>query len=146
MNMARYLDGVTSQPHAVTLSLTDQSVLIETDAKTLDIWPYTKVFVKDDWITPTGAILGCKDHPDAALIIQNEDQFRQIQKKLSHRHQASFIIPTQYRYLLLMAVGAVAATYLLFPLINQLANWAVYLVPQSVEKKTGRYGYQSNGD
>jgi predicted Zn-dependent protease len=135
---ARYLDGVTSQARDVSLSMTDQSLIISIDQETIAMWAYSKIFVKEDWINPTGAIIGYKDNLDASLTIHSQPQFQKIQQKLPRRHQASFIIPTQYRYLFLMAVGAVAAAFVLLPVIGHLAGLATYLIPSSLEKKFGQ--------
>lgn len=137
-NSARYLDGVTSQSRDVTLSITDQSVIISDDTAARATWPYSKIFVKEDWVNPTGVILGFKDNLDASLIIHNIQEFQNIQRKLPRRHQASFVIPTQYRYLLLMVIGAVAAAYLLFPAVSHLAHLTSFLIPKSVEVKLGQ--------
>ncbi len=133
----RYLDGVISRSRVVKLSLTGQSLLILDGNSTLADWPYERVFVKEDWVHPTGAILGYKDNLDAGLSIFRENEFKQIQQRLPRRHQASFIISTQYRYLLLMVAGAVAACILLFPAISYMASFLTYLVPQNVEEKLG---------
>lgn len=136
--VARYMDGVTSQSRDVILSMTDQSLVISIDSASLAAWPYSKVFVKEDWINPIGAILGCKDNPDASLAIESQQQFQQILQRLLRRHQASFIIPTQYRHLFLMAIGAVVAGFILFPVISHLAGWATYLIPEPVEVRLGQ--------
>lgn len=136
--LARYLDGMTSQSRDVSLSMTDQSLILSIDNIALATWAYAKIFVKEDWMNPKGAILGYKDNPDASLIIHNAQQFERIQQKLHRRHQATFVIPTQYRHLFLMAVGAVAAAFLLFPVISHVASWATYLIPNSAENKLGQ--------
>ncbi len=135
---SRYLDGVTSQSRDVSLLMTDQSLILMIDNVALATWNYSKIFVKEDWINPTGAILGYKDNPDASLTLHNGQDFQRIQQKLTRRHQASFMIPTHYRHLFLMAVGAAAAGFLVFPAVSHLANWATYLIPQSVESKLGQ--------
>lgn len=117
--------------------MTDQSLIITADGKSPVIWPYTKVFVKEDWHDVTGAILGFKDNLDAGLAIHDHRHFITIQKRLSGRNKASFILPTQYRYLFLMTIGAVLSGFLLFPLLSHLSGFVTFLIPYSIEKKLG---------
>lgn len=134
----RYLDGVTSQARDVTLLMTGSSLIISMNHITLDDWSYSKIFVKEDWIDAAGAVLGYKDNLDASLVIYNHQQFQKMQERLSTRHRASFMIPTHYRHLFLLALGATAAGFILFPIISNLAGLATYLVPQKVERKLGQ--------
>ena len=135
--LPRYLDGTSSIAQSVKLSMTDQSLIITSEDKSPVIWPYTKVFVKEDWHDVTGAILGFKDNLDAGLAIHDNRHFMTIQKRLSKRSKASFIIPTQYRYLFLMIFGAIISLFLLFPLLGHLSSFVTFLIPYSIEKKLG---------
>lgn len=144
--LARYLDGVTSQPRDVTLSITNDSLTLLIDGISLATWPYCNVYVKEDWVGPIGGTLGYRENPDASLVIYNERQFIDIQTRLSRKHKASFVIPAQYRYLLLMGVAAVAAAYILFPVVSHVASWITYLVPQSVENRLGQIVVDEMGD
>lgn len=135
----RFLDGVTSKPQIVRLSFTDQSVILLGEADVATTWPYTKIFVKEDWIDGAGAILGHKDHPDAGLSVYRLQEFKRIQQKLSRRHRASFIIPTQYRHISLMAVGAVAAGFVLFPVVSNMASFVTHFIPKSTERQLGDF-------
>lgn len=117
--------------------MTDQSLIITSEGKSPIIWPYTKIFVKEDWHDVTGAILGFKDNLDAGLAIHDYRHFITIQKRLSKRSKASFIIPTQYRYLFLMIFGAVISLFLLFPLLAHLSSFITFFIPYSLEKKLG---------
>jgi Zn-dependent protease with chaperone function len=133
----RYLDGTSSLSQSVKLSMTDQSLIITSEGKSPVIWLYTKIFVKEDWHDITGAILGFKDNLDAGLAIHDNRHFITIQKRLAKRSKASFIIPTQYRYLFLMIFGAVISLFLLFPLLSQLSSLVTFIIPYSLEKKLG---------
>lgn len=117
--------------------MTDQSLIIIAEGKSPVIWPYSKIFVKEDWHDVTGGILGFKDNLDAGLAIHDARHFVKIQKRLSGRSKASFIIPTQYRYLFLMVIGAVISGFLLFPLLSHLSGFVTFFIPYSIEKKLG---------
>jgi predicted Zn-dependent protease len=135
----RFLDGMTSKPQQVRLSFTDQSLLLLGDADVITTWPYIKILVKEDWVDGVGAILGHKDHPDAGLSIYREQDFKKIQQKLSRRDRASFIIPTQYRHIFLMALGAVAAGFILFPVVTNMASFMTHFIPKSAERQLGDF-------
>ena len=134
-----YLDGITSAPKIVSLSVTDQSLIISMGTQTLAVWPFARLHVKEDWIKGAGVILGFKGNPDASLTIYNLKDFQSIKNKLSRKHRASSIIPSQYHHLLVLTAIAVAAVIVIFPLLTQLANMVTYLVPQYVEEKLGNY-------
>jgi len=134
----RFLDGLTSRPQTVTFALTEQSLILYHNGQSIAVWVLANIRVKEDWDDSIGAILGYKDSPDAGLIIQNKKEFESIQRRLPRRHQTTFIVPSHYRSILVMAIGAVACGFLLFPLLGQLAGLATILVPQSAEKKFGQ--------
>lgn len=117
--------------------MTDQSLIITVNGKSPVIWPYAKIFVKEDWHDVTGAILGLKDNFDAGLVIHDYRHFITIQKRLSGRSKTSFILPTQYRYLFLMTIGAVLSGFLLFPLLSHFSGFVTFFIPYSIEKKLG---------
>jgi beta-barrel assembly-enhancing protease len=133
----RYLDGVSSLSQLVTLSLSDQSLIITCEGKSPVIWPYTKIFVKEDWHDETGAIIGFKDNPDAGLALYKIQHFLTLQRKLSKRNKSSSTISTKYRYLFLMAIGAVISGFILFPLLGHLSNFITFFIPYNVERKLG---------
>lgn len=133
----QYLDGVSSKKNIVQISLTDQSLVIQTEGATLAVWNYGHISVKEDWVDQTGAILGYQDTPDAALIIRQKSEFDQITQKLPRRNRASFLIPSGYRYLFLFLLASVAVVMFALPLFGQLASMMSYLIPQSVERSFG---------
>jgi len=133
----RFLDGETSQSQKVKLSMTEQSLIIKSDNQTQVLWVYSKIFVKEDWSGSIGGIFGFKDSPDAGLFIHDRKQFDHIQRKLHSRHKATYIVPTQFRYLFLLGLGAIAAGFLLFPLLGHLSSFVTYLIPYKAENKLG---------
>lgn len=142
-----YFDGITSAPKIVTLSLTDQSLVIAQDGQTIAVWGYGRLHVKEDWTNGgAGAILGFKDNPDASLTIYNQKQFESIISRLPRKHRATSLIPSHYHHLFLMAIVAVAVVILAFPLFAQLASIVTYLVPKTMEEKLGNYALDDMAD
>lgn len=134
---ARYLDGVSSLSQPIKLEMAVQALIITPAGKLSILWPYAKIFVKEDWNPETGAIIGFKDNVDAGLAIYNHHHFLIIQNKLAARHKSSFILPTRFRHLSLMAIGACLVGILFLPLLTNISSAITFFVPYSVEKKLG---------
>lgn len=143
---ARYTNGQTSRRMDVMVEIYPRGIIIHHNGIAITKWPYTALYVSQDWKSGIGGTIAYQKTAGAALTFDDRQGFENIRTRLELKHRATYKIPLTLPAILMSLIAAVAVIVIGFPLYGKISENAVVLIPASIERAIGDQVIKSLND
>ncbi len=135
---AKFYDGKTGQPHTVSLTLTNKSILLESDKVLIETWDIHDLVVISQPEPPVPGIYGHAKEKEARLYIDSAKEWKTLYARLPKSSKRNFLLPTNWLSFILYAAMSVISLVFLFLLFPKIIENTAYLIPYKIERSIGR--------
>jgi Zn-dependent protease with chaperone function len=134
---ARYYDGKTGGAKDVELVLDSVALSIIQGRDTLESWDVTRIKILSIPEAPAPASISYADNPDARILIEDGEGWRNLYPILVKHSKKRFSLPTGLGAFVGYIVVSFSILAFLFMIFPRLIEVSAYLIPVKVEKMIG---------
>lgn len=140
---AKFYDGKTGNPHTVSLTLTNNSILLESDKTLIETWDIHDLVVISHPELPVPGIYGHAQEKEARLYIDSAKEWKAIYARLQKSSKRKIVFPTSWLSFVLYAAMSITSLCFLFLLFPKIIENTAYFIPYKVERSIGHQAVTS---